>query len=149
MLVDSSVFRAIFGVFMRRFDLHHLDTGENAEWSAIQSLMNKCEAGVEGRAAFEIWEADDGPLIVEVALAAMGDKSAWILKRSKKGSNYFLARGNGTVFYECIYWGCPEYIRDYCLLSRTDAELGIRTLIQRQKLSSGWQWIPQQQVFER
>jgi hypothetical protein len=72
---------------MRPFDLHHLDTDENAEWSDVQSLMDRCEAGFEGRPAFEIWEANDGALIVEVALAEMGDTCAWILKRRMKGSS--------------------------------------------------------------
>src|SRR6266568_3034060 len=102
---------------MRSFDLHHLDTDEKAGWDDVQSLMDRIESGAEGRPEFEIWESGDGPMIVAVALAAMGDTEAWILRRWKKGMSYFLARGNGSEHYECIYLGCPEFVRDSCLLS--------------------------------
>jgi hypothetical protein len=139
----------VFGEFMRRFDLHHLDKDENAEWSALQLLMDRCETGAEGRPAFEIWEADDGPIIVEVALAAMDDTAAWILNRSRSGSTYFLAHGNCSEYYQCNYWGCPEYVRDCCLLSRSNAAHAIRALIEQQGLSGGWRWMPQLQAFDR
>src|SRR6478672_6253482 len=126
---------------MLPFDLHHLDAEENARWSDVQALMDRCEADAEERPGFEIWEADDGDLIVEVALAAMGDTSAWVLKRRTKRSNWFLARGNWSRFYECIYWGCPEYVRDCCLLSRSDAETGMRTLIEKETLTNDWRWL--------
>src|SRR5262249_16873938 len=134
---------------MRPFDLYHLDTDENATWSDVKSLMDRCEAGAEGRPGFEIWEANDGTLIVEVALAEMGDTSAWLLKRRTKRTNEFLGRGNLARFHKCIYWGCPEYIRDCCLLSRSAAELGIRALIEKENLNNDWRWLAQSEVFDR
>jgi hypothetical protein len=134
---------------MPPFDLHHLDTEENATWSDVQGLMDRCEAGIEGRPGFEIWEANEGELIVEVALAAMGETAAWILRKRAGKTSKFLARGNWSRFYECIYWGCPEHIRDSCLLSRSDAEVGIRTLIDQETLSRDWHWVPHEKVFDR
>jgi hypothetical protein len=134
---------------MRPFDLHHFDTEENATWSHVRSLMDRCQAGIEERPGFEIWEANDGELVVEVAVAEMGDTSAWILKRRIGVANQFLARGKWSRFYECIYWGCPENVRDCCLLSRSDAEVGIRSLIEKEKLSSEWHWVPQDKVFDK
>lgn len=137
------------GVFMRPFDLHHLDTDENAEWRDVQSLMDRIAAGAEGKTEFQIWQPDDGPMIVEVALATMDNNDAWILRRYRKRMSYFLARGVGPDYYECIYLGCPEFVRDCCLLPRGDAELGITALIQRRKLQSDWHWIPVTQALER
>ena len=134
---------------MRSFDLHHYDTDENAEWSVVQSLMDRIEAGAEEKPEFEIWECGEGLKIVDVALAAMGNTAAWILERKKEKVSYFLARGYGPEYYECIYLGCPEFVRDCCLLSRADAELGIISLIKRRELSIDWHWIPVTQALER
>jgi hypothetical protein len=131
------------------FDLHHLDTEENAAWSDLQALMDRCEAGVEGRPGFEIWEANDGALIVEVALAEMVGTFAWIVRQRTKTSSLFLTRGNWSRFYECTYWGCPENVRVCCLLSRADAELAIRSLIDKKPLSGDWCWMPPDKTFDR
>src|SRR5438045_1704418 len=103
---------------MRPFDLHHLDTEETAAWSDVRVLMDRCEAGIEERPGFETWEANEGDMIVEVALATMGDTAAWILRERIGRTSKFLAHGNLSRFYECIYWGCPENVLDCCLLSR-------------------------------
>ena len=140
---------ASIGEVMRSFDLHHHDTDENAEWRAVQSLMDRIAAGAEGKPEFEIWECGEGPKIVEVALAAMGDTAAWIVDRKENRTTYYLARGSGPEYYECIYLGCPEFVRDCCLLSRADVELGITALIERRELPGDWHWVPAIQALER
>lgn len=134
---------------MRPFDLHHHDTDENAGWDDVQVLMDRIQTGMEGRPHFELWESNDGHLIVEVGLAAMHDTEAWLLSRRKDGAIYFLAKGLGSQFYECIYLGCPEFIRDCCLLSRSDAEFGMKTLLERQKLHIDWHWVSAMEALHR
>ena len=56
---------------MRPFDLHHHDTDENAGWNDVQTLMDRIQSGMEGRPHFELWESNDGNLIIEVGLATM------------------------------------------------------------------------------
>lgn len=121
-----------------------------AIWSDVQTLMDRIQSFMEGHPHFELWESgDDGHLIVEVGLAAMDDTEAWLLSRRMNGVSYCLAKGVGDRYYDCMWWGCPQFIRDCCLLSRSDAETGIKALLQRQKLHVDWRWLPRTEVFER
>jgi len=134
---------------MRAFDLYHYDTGENAEWNDVQALMDRMQSGMEIHPYFELWEPGEGNLIIQVGLAAvMEDTVAWLLSREMNGAKYFLAKAFGDQYYECMWWGCPELIRDCCLLSRSDADVGIKTLLHRQKLHVDWHWLPATQVIE-
>jgi hypothetical protein len=135
---------------MRPFDLHHHDTNENADWNEVQSLMDRIETGTEGCEVFEIWEPHNGPMIVEVALAAIGKTSAWMVRReSNRKTSYFLARGRSSAQHECVYLGCPELVLECCLLSRADAETGIASFIERQKLQPDWHWVPMSRALAR
>jgi hypothetical protein len=134
---------------MRTFDLRHHDTEDFASWKDVQSLMDKIQSGEEGLPHFELWEPDDGNLIIGVDLVDMDDTQAWLLTRRENSTKHFLAKGTGDRYYPCVYSGCPEFVRDCCLLSRSDAECAIATLLERQKLHIDWHWVPVTSALER
>lgn len=119
---------------MRAFALQRYDTAESATWDEVRSLMDRIESGEEGRPEFTLWEGGDGPRIVDAGLAVIAETAAWVLRRSKGRTSDFLAYGHEAEYYQCIYLGCPHFIRDCCLLSRANAEIGLAALVDRRKL---------------
>jgi hypothetical protein len=138
---------------MRSFELIvQNEVEEDSSWNVVLALMDEIQSRSRMVEEFELRDPATNRLVVWVQVASMLDTEAWMLGQEpvrKRDDIHFLAKGSGLRFYECMLLGCPKTIRDDCLLSRSDSELGIQMLLDRKSPTGEWHWVPFAEAFER
>jgi hypothetical protein len=79
--------------------------------------------------------------------AEFPEETYWIICRRHAGNHAYLGRGRGRNYVECCFFGCPERVRQDCILDR-EAVLEFASMLSSiDNLQEPWHWVTFDDIY--
>ena len=82
-----------------------------------------------------------------VGNAEFEEETYWIICRRHARKLEFVGRGTCRMYVECCYFGCPELVRQDCVLNRQDVLEFAELIPSIEQLTDPWHWVPFDEMF--
>ena len=115
--------------------------------SLSEFLDEAASRGDEAPTDFDLPDPHSETHDLFVGNAEFAEETFWIICRRHSGMHAYVGRGSGRECVECCYFGCPERIRQDCVLDRESVLEFASMLPSIDELSEPWHWVEFEEMY--
>jgi hypothetical protein len=142
---DKLGLASLFGLVIRGQSYSSL--GMAVKSTALMEFLDDAERlGAESPDSFDLTDPSPVTHDLFVGKAAFKGGTRWIICR-RQAKHTYVGRGDRRQYVDCCYFGCPELVRQDCILSREDVLAFAELLPSIEQLSEPWHWVSFDQMY--